>query len=203
MSFRRTSSKPVTLVILGLGNPGREYRETRHNVGFMTADLVGEKLGVKLDHRGQRAHIAEVPRPGDKTSSIVLAKPQTWMNLSGESAAALLRKHNLTPADLWVIYDEMDLPFGTLRIRKGGSAGGHNGVRSIIEALGSNAFPRFRVGVGRPGEGPDPVDHLLSPFSHEERERLPDLLGLAADAVMSGLDEGIETGMNRFNGRSA
>jgi PTH1 family peptidyl-tRNA hydrolase len=203
VTFRRTSSRPVGLVILGLGNPGREYRDTRHNVGFMTLDLVGERLGVKLDRRGQRAHIAEVARPGDRGSSILLAKPQTWMNLSGDSAAALLKRHNLRPADLWVVYDEMDIPFGTLRIRKNGSAGGHNGVKSIIGALGSNEFPRFRVGVGRPGEGPDPIDHLLSPFTDEERKRLPELLELGADAVVSSIEEGIDAGMNTYNGRSA
>lgn len=201
MAFRRRAKRPVTLVVVGLGNPGREYSGTRHNVGFMTLDLLAKRLGVRFDHREARAQVAEAPGPGDTSTSILLAKPQTFMNLSGESAGPLLKKCGLGANDMWVVYDELDLPFGRLRIRRSGGAGGHNGVASLIERVGTNHFPRFRVGIGRPDE-PDPVDHLLSPFTDEERERLPALLELAADAVEAGLEEGLEASMNRFNGRT-
>jgi PTH1 family peptidyl-tRNA hydrolase len=202
MAFRRKSSRPVSLLVVGLGNPGPEYARTRHNVGFMVADRVAERLGARAWRRDRKSQVAEVPRPGDSASSVLLVKPQTFMNLSGRAAAALLDKYYLPLDDMWLVYDELDLPFGKLRIRTGGRAGGHNGVASVIEEVGGQNFPRFRVGIGRPDD-PDPVDHLLSKFTSEEKSRLPALLELAADAVIAALDEGIEISMNRYNGRSA
>ncbi len=133
---------------------------------------------------------------------MLLAKPQTFMNLSGRAAAALVRKHKLTPSDVWIIHDEMDIPFGKLRIRKGGAAGGNNGVRSLIAELGDSGFVRYRMGVGRP-EPADAVDHLLSPFTEDERRRLPAFIAITADAVLDALTDGIDISMNRHNGRSA
>ncbi len=124
------------------------------------------------------------------------------MNLSGESVAALARKHDLTPRDVWLVYDELDLPFGKLRIRLKGSPGGHNGVASVARALPSTEFARFRVGIGRPDD-PDPVDYLLSAFTAEEMDRVPAVVDLAADAVTAALTEGIEISMNEYNGTSA
>ena len=204
MAFRK--KPPVAragLVIVGLGNPGPGYAATRHNLGFKAADQLARRLGVKIDRRDSRALVATAGHPGDDATSVLLVKPQTYMNLSGRAVAVLLRKHGLGPADLWVLHDEMDVAFGRLRVRKGGGPGGHNGVRSLIEDLGSPGFVRFRIGVGRPPGEDDPVDHLLEPFTPEERDRVPALVDLAADAVMRALQDGIEVSMNNFNGQSA
>jgi PTH1 family peptidyl-tRNA hydrolase len=208
VSFRRsarsrggTADAPVRVIVLGLGNPGREYRDTRHNLGFMTVDEVARRLKAELKQREASALVGRARHPGDRGSAVLLAKPQTYMNLSGRSAAALLRKHGVEPADLWLVYDELDLPFGKLRIRKGGSAGGHNGVESVIEELGTQQLPRVRLGIGRPDAGEN-VDFLLTPFEPDERERALALVQLAADAVIDALREGFEISMNRYNGRS-
>jgi PTH1 family peptidyl-tRNA hydrolase len=162
---------------------------------------LAHRLGVRVTERSSNALVATARAPG-REGSVLLAKPQTFMNLSGRAAAALLRKHKLTPSDLWVIHDDMDLPFGRLRIRKGGGAGGNNGVRSLIAELGDSGFVRFRMGVGRP-QPDDAVEYLLSPFTDEERERLPAFVAVAVEAVMDALNEGIDVSMNRHNGRSA
>ena len=201
MTFRRKpAAAPVDLIILGLGNPGREYSGTRHNLGFMCLDEVARRLGVRVSERNSQSLVATAKRPGDG-GSILLAKPQTFMNLSGRAAAALVRRHKLLTSDVWVIHDEMDIPFGKLRIRKGGGSGGNNGVRSLIADLGDSDFARFRMGVGRP-DPDDAVDYLLSRFTDAERERLPAFIALAADAVLEALAEGIDISMNRHNGQS-
>jgi PTH1 family peptidyl-tRNA hydrolase len=202
MTFRRKpATPPVDLIIIGLGNPGREYGGSRHNLGFMCLTELAHRLGVRVTERSSNALVATAIALG-REGSVLLAKPQTFMNLSGRAAAALLRKHKLTPSDLWVIHDDMDLPFGRLRIRKGGGAGGNNGVRSLIAELGDSGFVRFRMGVGRP-QPDDAVEYLLSPFTDEERERLPAFVAVAVEAVMDALNEGIDVSMNRHNGRSA
>jgi PTH1 family peptidyl-tRNA hydrolase len=204
MAFRRKpkpAGRPVSRLIVGLGNPGSEYSRTRHNVGFMTVDKLAERLGVRVSRRDKKALVAEAPDPADATRSLLLAKPQTFMNLSGESVAALARKHAVEPGQVWLVYDELDIPFGKLRIRLKGSPGGHNGVASVARDLGTTAIPRFRVGIGRPDD-PDPVDYLLSGFNQDEKQQLPALLDLTADAVMSALTDGIEISMNQYNGRS-
>jgi PTH1 family peptidyl-tRNA hydrolase len=199
MAFRRKApTRPVRHLIVGLGNPGPEYSRTRHNVGFMVVDRVAERLGARVSGRDKKAMVAQVEDPGEARSNLVLAKPQTFMNLSGDSVAALARKHAVDPASVWLVYDELDLPFGRLRIRLKGSPGGHNGVASVTRALGTTDVPRFRVGIGRPDD-PDPVDHLLSAFDGAEREKLPALVNLAADAVLDALQDGIEISMNRHN----
>ena len=200
MTFRRKPAiEPVRLILVGLGNPGREYSGTRHNLGFMCLDEVAKRLHVRVSERSSKALVATAKHPGG--GSLLLVKPQTYMNLSGRAVAPLVRKHNLEPSDVWAIHDEMDIPFGKLRIRKGGSAGGNNGVKSLIADLGSQDFARFRMGVGRP-DPEDAVDHLLSPFTEAERERLPAFIALTSDAVMDALSEGIDISMNRYNGRS-
>jgi peptidyl-tRNA hydrolase, PTH1 family len=200
MTFRRKpATEPVRLILVGLGNPGREYSGTRHNLGFMCLDEVAKRLHVRVSERSSKALVATAKHPGG--GSVLLVKPQTYMNLSGRAVAPLVRKHNLEPSDVWAIHDEMDIPFGKLRIRKGGSAGGNNGVKSLIADLGAQGFARFRMGVGRP-DPEDAVDHLLSPFTEAERERLPAFIALTSDAVMDALGEGIDISMNRYNGRS-
>jgi PTH1 family peptidyl-tRNA hydrolase len=192
----------VDLLVVGLGNPGGEYRDTRHNLGFMVVDELARRTkGRVTDHQG-KSLTGHIQHPRARSKSVLLAKPQTYVNLSGGAVAELLDRHRLMPEDLWVVYDEMDLEFGKLRIRKDGGPGGHNGMKSIIESLGTQSFVRFRVGVGRPESG-DPVDHLLSEFSVAEEETLPALIKLAADAVMDGLGDGIDIAMNRYNGKSA
>jgi PTH1 family peptidyl-tRNA hydrolase len=200
LTFRRKPAvEPVSLILVGLGNPGREYSGTRHNLGFMCLDEVARRLRVRVSQRASKALVATAKHP--RGGAVMLVKPQTYMNLSGRAVAPLVRKHNLEPSDVWAIHDDIDLPFGKLRIRKGGSAGGNNGVKSLIADLGSQDFARFRMGVGRPDtEGA--VDHVLSPFTEAERERLPAFIALTADAVMDALSEGIDISMNRYNGRS-
>jgi len=192
----RRKEAPVSFVLLGLGNPGSEYRDTRHNLGFKCVDAVAARLGGTIKEREGKSLVGRVPR-----HRVLLAKPQTYMNLSGAAAVALLERHKLTPNDLWVVYDELDLPFGKIRIRKHGSDGGHNGVASLIEELGTQRFVRFRLGVGRP-PGRDAMDYLLSPFSREEAEKVPALVELGADAIVDALKEGVDISMTRYNGKS-
>ena len=206
MPFRKKPAAPqgpVTVMIVGLGNPGREYAGTRHNLGFMVVDELARRLGVRVTDRESKALTGKARHPGDSGAQVLLVKPQTFMNLSGRAAAPLARKHRVESGRGWAVYDELDLPFGRLRIREAGSAGGHNGVASLIADLGTRAVPRFRLGIGRADDDPDPIDHLLSPFSAEERQRLPALVGLGADAVMEALESGIEISMNKFNGAQA
>jgi peptidyl-tRNA hydrolase, PTH1 family len=199
-SRRKAVPAAVSLVLVGLGNPGREYSGTRHNIGFMCLDEVARRLHVRVTGRDSKALLATASHPGG-TGSVLLVKPQTYMNLSGRAVGPLVNKHGLEAPAVWAIHDEMDIPFGKLRIRKGGGSGGNNGVRSLIADLGDQGFSRFRMGVGRP-EPEDAVDHLLSPFTDAERERLPAFISLTADAVLDALVEGIEVSMNRYNGRS-
>jgi PTH1 family peptidyl-tRNA hydrolase len=198
---RKAAVAPVSLIVVGLGNPGREYSGTRHNVGFMCLDEVARRLHVRVRERQSKALVATARHPGGG-GSVLLVKPQTYMNLSGRAVGPLAQKHGLPSSAVWAIHDEMDIPFPKLRIRKGGGSGGNNGVRSLIADLGEQDFIRFRMGVGRP-EPEDAVDHLLSPFTEAERERLPGFINLTADAVLDALIEGIDSSMNRYNGLSA
>lgn len=202
MTIRRKAvAAPVSLIVVGLGNPGREYSGTRHNVGFLCLEEVARRLHVRVTERQSKALVATARHPGG-AGSVLLVKPQTYMNLSGRAVGPLAQKHGLPSSAVWAIHDEMDIPYPKLRIRKGGGSGGNNGVRSLIADLGDQDFIRFRMGVGRP-EPEDAVDHLLSPFTEAERERLPGFISLTADAVLDALTEGIDGSMNRYNGRSA
>ena len=204
MSFRRRPAAPpvtVSAMVVGLGNPGAEYRGTRHNVGFLALDALARRLGISVTGRASGAQVGHGTIAGTDRG-VLLVKPQTFMNLSGRAVAPLLRKHALTAGTLWVLHDEIDIAFGRLRIRAGGGAGGHNGVTSIIQSLGGErGFIRLRMGVGRP-EGEDTVDHVLGAFPDAERERVPALVDLAAEAALVGLVDGLEAAMNEFNGRA-
>ena len=153
MSFRRKAveqAAEVAALVVGLGNPGSAYRGTRHNIGFVAADALATRLNTTISHKEGAAQVGRARIPG-APAEVLIAKPQTFMNLSGKAVGPMLRKHRLGPHDLWVIHDDIDLPFGRLRIRRGGGAGGHNGLVSIIEALGGDRdFVRLRLGVGRP-----------------------------------------------------
>ena len=189
-----SSRRGAIRLVVGLGNPGRDYEETRHNIGFRVVDELARRWGMRFTKRQARALVAESTSWEERP---LLAKPQTFMNLSGEAVAGLRRAHGLRPEEILVVYDDIDLPFGRIRIRESGSAGGHGGVRSIIERLGTQSFPRLRVGVGRPTE--DAVTHVLGRFRREEAEELPRIISRAADAIECALAEGIPAAMNRYN----
>jgi PTH1 family peptidyl-tRNA hydrolase len=187
-------------LIIGLGNPDRRYRQTRHNVGWEVVDRLGRRLGVAVDQEDGWAIV------GSGTVGrrrVLLAKPQTYVNLSGTAVADLRRRHRVKLEDLVVVVDDLDLPLGRLRLRPGGSHGGHNGLRSIIDALGSDAFPRLRVGIGRPPEGMDPAQFVLTPFTTEERAAMDPALERAAEAIETVVREGLQAAMNRFNAKPA
>ena len=184
-------------LIVGLGNPGRDYRWTRHNVGFLLVERLAEKNGIDLAKRGLKS-IYGRGKIGKK--DVILAKPQTFMNLSGEAVQRLLRFFKIPPEDLIVLHDDLDLPFGKIRIRLQGGAGGHKGIKSIIESLGVDVFVRFKVGIGRPGKaGQDPADFVLEPLSGGEREELKEMVNRNAEAVEILLLEGPQEAMNRFH----
>ncbi|MGB9877458.1 MAG: aminoacyl-tRNA hydrolase [bacterium] len=178
-------------IILGLGNPGRLYQRTRHNVGFMVLSRLAKKMGLKFDKKYCKSRVAE-------GEGIVLAKPYTYVNLSGRAAKALLKRFSLSPQEMLVVCDDVSLPFGKIRIRRKGSDGGHNGLRSIIKELGTEDFPRLRVGIGKEETG-DLVEYVLGEFEKEELEFLEKILDIAVQAVESILSEGIEVAMNKFN----
>jgi PTH1 family peptidyl-tRNA hydrolase len=184
-------------VVCGLGNPGDRYRLTRHNVGFRVIDLLADRWGVSQGHVRDGAARLEVDR-SDPVGRVMLVKPARFMNLSGAPLRAALRHANATlESDLLVVTDDADLPLGRIRIRRAGSAGGHNGLRDIIETLGTDEFARLRVGIGRNGEM---VDHVLSTFSLAEEELARDAIATAADAVETWLADGVEAAMNAYNG---
>jgi len=179
--------------IVGLGNPGREYAGTRHNIGFEVIDEVARRWNVRLRPWKSAADLAVV-----SVRSAVLVEPQTFMNLSGDAVGRVAAFHKLEPADLLVVVDEVQLPLGRIRLRRSGSAGGHNGLKSIIQHIGIG-FPRLRIGVGRGDPEWDLADHVLSRFGREEREAVAEAVSRAADAVEMFVGEGIEVAMNRFN----
>ena len=183
-------------LVLGLGNPGRRYTRTRHNLGFLLLDRIAEARGIRI---GDERCESLVGRGEWEQESLVLAKPQTYMNNSGLAAAALLRRFRVRGADLVVAYDDLDLPFGRLRIRCGGSAGGHRGMASILQHIADRDFVRVRIGIGRPPEGMDTVDYVLSRFSPEEQDSLDGVLAKAAEAVEAIVLEGPVRAMESFN----
>ena len=185
-------------LIVGLGNPGYEYHLTPHNLGFMAVDLVAERCGVEISRPEAQALTAPARVEG---IDVVLAKPQTFMNLSGLSVARLLRKYEAQPEDLIVLVDEFDLPFGSLRIRSRGSAGTHNGMKSVIGALQSDAFTRVRLGVGPERPVEDRAAYVLGRFRKADLETAAEMVERAADAVGVILREGVQEAMNRYNRR--
>lgn len=184
-------------LIVGLGNPGEKYAGTRHNIGFMGLDLLARRHGLEFRAKRANSVIAEGNIAGQR---VALVKPQTFMNLSGQAVSALRGWYKVEPAsELLVVYDDMDLPFAKLRIRERGSAGTHNGMRSIVGQLGSTDFPRLRVGIGQPPGKMDAAAYVLARFSKDEEAELPALCDTIADAVELTLREGLITAMNRFN----
>ncbi len=185
-------------VICGIGNPGERYRLTRHNVGFRVVDLVADRWGLTGEGRVRDgAGLLEARRP-DPVGKVLLVKPLKYMNRSGGPLASALRQTDVdVTSELLVVADDIDLPLGRVRLRRSGSAGGHNGLRDIIGALGTNEFDRLRVGIGRRGEA---ADHVLSTFKPDERELADEMVRVGADAVERWLAEGVETAMNEFNG---
>ena len=187
-------------LIVGLGNPGPEYALTPHNLGFLAVDYLAESWGTKVVRREGRALTGRAVFGGEE---ILLAKPQTFMNLSGLAVQQLLKKYSLAPEDLTVLNDDLDLPLGMIRVRRRGTAGGHNGLKSVIGEIQTDQFTRVRMGVGpeREVEVEDSTEYLLSRFGKAEREEIAPMLDLAADAVELILREGPEKAMNRFNRR--
>ena len=189
------------LVVVGLGNPGPEYQWTPHNAGFLAIDRIAEAQGVSVANRRCRALTGKVKLGGREA---VLAKPETWMNLSGESVGALLREFGAGVEDLVVLYDELALPLGAIRIRPGGSAAGHNGAKSINAHLGTEAWARIRIGVGPDGaigQGRRGAGYLLEPLRKTELNLLGEALDLAVEAVSVVAVDGVAAAMNRMNGR--
>lgn len=186
-----------TFLIIGLGNPGREYRDTRHNIGFMLMDV----LAVRLDARGMKLQSkAIITSALYEERKIILAKPQTYMNLSGQSVQGLLNFYKIPVTNLLVAHDDMDLPFGTLRIRPSGGPGGQRGMAHTIELLGTKDFPRLRLGIGRPPGRMDPKAYVLQNFTKDDFKLLPDVLNRAADAALEFVLNGLNAAMNKYNG---
>lgn len=186
-----------TFLLIGLGNPGREYKDNRHNVGFMLMD----RLAVRLEARGMKLQSkAIVTNALYEDRKLILAKPQTYMNLSGHSVQGLVHFYKLPVENILVAHDDLDLPFGTLRIRPGGGPGGQKGVASAIEHLGTKDFPRLRIGIGRPPGRMDPADYVLQNFSKDEASELPEILDRAEQAVLEFVRNGLDSAMNKFNG---
>ncbi|MGJ8676121.1 MAG: aminoacyl-tRNA hydrolase [Akkermansiaceae bacterium] len=181
-------------LVIGLGNPGQKYEMTRHNIGFLVVDRLSENYGASLaTHLKWRAHVAKAAHAGT-----ILMKPQTFMNESGQSIAAALRFYKWKPEEILVVYDDVALPFGALRFRMSGSAGGHNGMKSIINHLSTDQFPRLKIGIGNAKPG-GMVGHVLGKFSVEERNELENTLATAAEAVQVALSEGVVAAASSFN----
>ncbi len=183
-------------VIVGLGNPCPRYRDTRHNIGFRCIDLMAQRWDIRLSERRAKAVLG---RGRHLDQDIVLAKPRTFMNNSGEGIAYLLARFGIRPRDLLIIYDEMALPVGKLRLRPAGSDAGHNGVRSIIGVVGTVEFPRIRVGIGHPGESGGQVSHVIGGFSNDEAPVIAEVVQRVVDATDCFLEEGIDRAMSKFN----
>lgn len=195
---KRESQVTPEWVVLGLGNPGAEYAHTRHNIGFDVVDILASRHRIRLNLHCDQAHyglgtIAGIP--------VLLAKPMTYMNRSGEAVRALLQRYPLEPARLLVIVDDVALPTGRIRVRPSGSDGGHNGLASIIQCVGTQAFPRVRVGIGSPPPG-QMVEYVLSRFQPQEQPIIAEALQRAADAVETIIAEGVQAAMNRFNAQN-
>ncbi len=192
----RREKREYMRIIVGLGNPGREYASTHHNVGFMVLDRLAGKCGIEVIDFRHKALVGKGVIEGER---VLLVKPQTYMNLSGESVRQIADYYKAEPSDILVIYDDVDLAPGTLRIRKNGSAGSHNGMKSIVQMLGTTEFPRLRVGIGGKPEGWDLADYVLSRITPESDKELTEGIDRAADAVMCILRDGIDTAMNKYN----
>lgn len=189
-----------TYLVVGLGNPGREYTGNRHNAGFLVADLLGRRIGARFGrHKRAVAEVAE-GRLAPGGPRVVLAKPLTYMNLSGGPVAALSQFYKIPIGNIIAVHDELDLGYGTVRAKIGGGEGGHNGLRSMSKSLGSKDYVRVRFGIGRPPGRQDPADFVLSDFNAAERKELEFLVDRAADVVETVVTRGVEVAQNAYNG---
>lgn len=185
-------------LIVGLGNPGTEYAATRHNIGFDMVTYLSDKYGIALRSKEGKAIVGKGVIEGQK---VMLVQPQTYMNLSGESVRALMDYYKLTTDEIVIIYDDISMPVGQVRIRPKGSAGGHNGIKSIIAHLGTQEFPRIKIGVGAKPENGDLVKHVLGGFSKEDDAKIRDVFALAEEGLLAILQEDVKTAMNAVNGK--
>lgn len=184
-------------LVVGLGNPGPGYERTRHNVGFLVADTLAERVGDRFTvHKKSGADLLTARLDGRQ---VLIAKPRTYMNLSGRPVAALAKFFSVPLSEVIVVHDELDLPFGTVRLKRGGGEGGHNGLRSVSSALATKDYLRTRIGIGRPPGRQDPADFVLKPFSAAERKEVPVIVEQAADAVELLLRVGLEAAQNRLH----
>lgn len=189
-------------LIVGLGNPGRGYANNRHNTGFMCLNYFAKTQGIRLDKKQGKARTGTGEVAGDKA---ILARPQTYMNLSGESVSRLVKKFDINLNDLVVIHDDLDLPLGKIRIRHGGGSGGHKGIDSIISLLDSQDFSRLRIGIGRPTSDPaqiseaDIISYVLSDFTPEEKQIIAQVIPRVSEAILCLLTEGLSSAMNKYN----
>jgi PTH1 family peptidyl-tRNA hydrolase len=186
-------------LVIGLGNPGPEYAKNRHNVGFMVADLLADRIGAKFGRHRKAAALVAEGHLGLGGPRLVIAKPMTFMNLSGGPVAALSQFYKIPIEQVIAVHDELDIPYGQLRLKVGGGEGGHNGLRSMSKSLGSKEYLRVRVGIGRPPGRQDPADYVLSDFSTVERKELEFLVDRAADAVEAVITRGLEWAQNFYH----
>ncbi|WP_062136110.1 aminoacyl-tRNA hydrolase [Demequina aestuarii] len=189
----------MSALVIGLGNPGEEYAATRHNVGQMVVDELARRGSASLSvHKKTRTRTATVRLAG---MPVVLGVPMSYMNISGGPVSSLAKYHSVEPDAVIVVHDELDIPFGSLRLKRGGGAGGHNGLKDVTKALGTPDYVRVRVGIGRPPGRMDPAAYVLKPFASTERKELPVLIDEAADAVEAILTDGLESAQQRFHTR--
>jgi PTH1 family peptidyl-tRNA hydrolase len=189
---------PLNYLIVGLGNPGREYQTSRHNIGFMLVSHMAEKLHVSFTRMQSKALVTKTDYQNQK---VILAKPQTYMNLSGQAVASLVRFYKIPLDQLMVVYDDVDLPFGRIRIRPSGGSAGQKGMQSIINQLGTQEFPRMRLGVGRPPGSKQAANYVLRDFSGEDADFLPQVLDRGAEAVLMFITIDLVAAMNNFNSK--
>jgi PTH1 family peptidyl-tRNA hydrolase len=192
----QTTGQSLPYLIVGLGNPGREYRDSRHNIGFMTIDRLAGRLGTRFTRMEARALVTKATYHDRR---LILAKPQAFMNLSGQAVSGLVHFYKIPLEHLLVVYDDIDLPLGRLRLRENGGSAGHKGMQSIIEKLNTSDFSRLRLGIGRPPGRKTAADYVLKEFSGEEADFLPVLLDRAVDAILAIVTEGLPAAMNRYN----
>lgn len=195
-ALRNKNEAGDTYLIAGLGNPGREYQHNRHNIGFMVADQVARELGLEFTRMQNNAMVTKGMHTG---KSVVLAKPRTFMNESGRAVSALLRFYKIPLGNLLVVYDDVDLPFETIRLRAEGGSSGQKGMKSVIQHLGTQQFARLRVGIDRPPGRMQTPDYVLQDFSASQQETLPWVLERAAKAALTFINEGMVAAMNEFN----
>ena len=197
--MNRTPEDPTRWLIVGLGNPEKKYAANRHNVGFHVLDRIAAKTGVSITDRRFQGWFGKA---AVGQHALLLLKPTTFMNASGGAVAQAARFYKIAPEQIAVAYDDIDLEFARLRLRAGGSHGGHRGVESVIDTLGTRAFPRLRIGVGRPPTGVDPIDYVLSDFSPHEQPEIEKTIEQTVEAALSLVSEGLAKTMTRFNSRA-